>query len=74
MTSLVLSAPHFHNEDAAFAYVEAQLWPNGPICPHCGATGDKIGRLTGKMSRPGPPQVLRLPEALYCADRHDFRG
>ena len=21
-----LSAPHFHNEDAAFAYVEARLW------------------------------------------------
>lgn len=53
MTSLVLSAPHFHNEEAAFAYVEARLWPNGPICPHCGATGDKIGRLTGTTSRPG---------------------
>lgn len=53
MTSLVLSAPHFHNEDTAFAYVEVQLWPNGRICPHCGATGDKIGRLTGKTNRPG---------------------
>lgn len=51
--SSILSAPHFHNEEAAFAYVEAQLWPEGPVCPHCGATGDKIGRLAGKSSRPG---------------------
>lgn len=52
MTS-VLSAPHFHNEAAAFAYVEERLWPNGPTCPHCGATPDRIGRLQGKSNRPG---------------------
>jgi transposase-like protein len=51
--SSVLSAPHFHNEDAAFAYVEARLWPNGPVCPFCGATADRIGRLSGKTTRPG---------------------
>jgi transposase-like protein len=49
----VLSAPHFHNEEAAFAYVEALLWPQGPACPHCGATDDHIGRLQGKSSRIG---------------------
>lgn len=49
----VLSAPHFHNEDAAFEYVEAHLWPEGPVCPHCGATSEKIGRLSGKTTRPG---------------------
>lgn len=53
MAKPVLTAPHFHNEEAAFAYVEAHLWPQGPVCPHCQATGDKIGRLTGKTSRPG---------------------
>jgi transposase-like protein len=51
--SSVLSAPHFHNEDAAFAYVEARLWPNGPVCPFCAATADRIGRLSGKTTRPG---------------------
>ena len=51
--SSVLSAPQFHNEEAAFAYVEARLWPNGPVCPHCGAAGDKIGRLKGKTTRAG---------------------
>ncbi len=54
MAKSVLSAPHFHNEDAAFAYVEAQLWPNGPVCPHCGNVDNgRIGRLTGKSTRPG---------------------
>ncbi|MEA2978091.1 MAG: hypothetical protein QOF19_3611 [Alphaproteobacteria bacterium] len=53
MAKSVLSAPHFHNEEAAFAYVEERLWPNGPVCPHCAAAGDKIGRLAGKTTRPG---------------------
>lgn len=52
MARSVLSAPHFQNEDAAFEYVEAHLWPNGPVCPHCGETG-RIGRLQGKTTRPG---------------------
>jgi transposase-like protein len=54
MARPVLSAPHFHNEEAAFAYVEAHLWPEGAVCPHCGNVDQKaIGRLTGKTSRPG---------------------
>jgi transposase-like protein len=53
MAKSVLSDLRFHNEQAAFDYVEAQLWLNGPICPHCQATGDKIGRLNGKTTRPG---------------------
>ena len=54
MANPVLAAAHFHNEEAAFAYVEAHLWPEGPVCPHCGNCDDKrIGRLTGKSSRPG---------------------
>src|SRR6202163_2175075 len=54
MANPVLSAPHFHNEEAAFAYVEAHLWPEGPVCPHCGNIDQKaIGRLNGKTSRAG---------------------
>lgn len=52
MAKSVLSALHFQNEAAAFAYVEAALWPNGPVCAHCGETG-RIGRLNGKTTRPG---------------------
>jgi transposase-like protein len=54
MAKPVLSAPHFHNEEAAFAFVESHLWPDGPTCPHCGNADEKsIGRLAGKSSRPG---------------------
>jgi transposase-like protein len=53
MANAVLSALHFHNEEAAFAHVEAALWVDGPVCPHCGATDEHVGRLTGKSSRIG---------------------
>src|SRR5258705_7375573 len=48
-----LSLPHLQNEEAAFAYVEGLLWPEGPVCPHCGATKEHVGKLTGKTSRLG---------------------
>src|SRR6266404_796422 len=48
-----LSVAHFHSEEAAYAYVEARLWPNGPVCPHCGATEEQVGRLRGKTNRIG---------------------
>jgi len=50
--SSVLSAPHFHSEEAAFGYVEARLWPNGPVCPHCGGV-ERVGKLAGKTTRAG---------------------
>lgn len=53
MARSVLDAPHFRTEEAAFAYVEAKLWPNGPVCPHCGATDDHVKRLNGKSTRLG---------------------
>src|SRR5664279_6513534 len=53
MAKSVLSELRFHCEEAAFEYVEKQLWPNGPVCPHCKAMGDKIGVLQGKTTRPG---------------------
>ena len=48
-----LSAAHFHSEEAAYEYVEARLWPDGPVCPHCGATKEQVGRLRGKTNRIG---------------------
>src|SRR5690242_10242689 len=47
-----LSAPHFHNEEAAYAYVEARIWPEGPVCPHCGGV-ERIGKMGGKSTRVG---------------------
>ena len=50
--SSALSAPHFHDEIAATAYVEARIWPNGEVCPHCGGV-ERLGKLAGKSTRPG---------------------
>jgi transposase-like protein len=47
-----LSAKHFHDEKAAYRYVEARIWPNGPVCPHCGGV-ERIGALKGKSTRVG---------------------
>jgi transposase-like protein len=52
MARAVLSEPHFHSEEAAFAYVEARLWAKGPVCHHCGER-ERVGRLAGKSTRPG---------------------
>jgi transposase-like protein len=48
----VLSDKHFHNEAAANAFVEARVWPNGPVCPHCGGV-DRISEMGGKSTRIG---------------------
>lgn len=52
MATSAVSALHFHDEAAAFAFVEARVWPTGPVCPHCGCF-ERIGRLTGKSTRYG---------------------
>lgn len=49
-----LTDPRFQDANAARDYLEAQRWPNGPVCPHCGnADPDKITTLRGKAHRPG---------------------
>jgi transposase-like protein len=48
----ILSAPYFHNEEAAYEFVEARLWPRGPSCPKCGVIGNAT-KLRGKSTRIG---------------------
>jgi transposase-like protein len=52
MSKSVLSAAHFHDEAAAFDWVEARVWPNGPVCPHCGGV-ERISKMAGKSTRLG---------------------
>jgi transposase-like protein len=47
-----LSAPQFHDEQAAYAFVEARVWPEGPNCPHCGGVV-RIGKMGGQSTRIG---------------------
>lgn len=54
MATADLQAPAFTDENVAREAMEAVLWPNGPVCPHCG-TMDKIAKVEGtkKSHRPG---------------------
>lgn len=55
--SSVISDRHFHDERAAYAYVEARVWPTGPVCPHCGnADAKRMKLLEGKSTRIGVRQ------------------
>ena len=78
MANAILSKPHFCNEEAAFAYVEAAMWPNGPTCPHCGnADAGRIGALTvrSKPSRKSPEGALRhgLRKCYECRKEFTVR-
>ncbi len=50
----VLDKNPLRDEQAAYDFVESIVWPDGPICPHCGnADAAKIGLLKGKSTRLG---------------------
>ncbi|HTR11808.1 MAG TPA: transposase, partial [Roseiarcus sp.] len=54
MAASILKGKQFQTEEAAFAYLEALLWPDGPVCPHCGnADQRRIGKLSGDTTRIG---------------------
>jgi len=48
----VLNQRHFHDEKAAYSFVENRLWPNGPVCPRC-KEAKRVGKLAGKSTRIG---------------------
>ena len=47
-----LSQSHLHDEAEAYRFVEAALWPNGPICHRCGET-KRVSKMNGKSTRIG---------------------
>lgn len=48
----VHTLPIYTDEDAARAHLEGLLWPNGPVCPHCGVI-DEATAMKGKSHRKG---------------------
>src|SRR5579864_3540049 len=46
----VLNRPYFRDEQAAHAFLESILWPDGPVCPHCGGVG-KAYRIAANPER-----------------------
>src|SRR5688572_20990807 len=49
----LLKNPIFQDEAAAREWLEARVWPNGAVCPHCGVTGDDVTKLEGEAHRAG---------------------
>jgi transposase-like protein len=52
MPNSIFDALPLRDEQAAYAYVESKIWPNGRVCPHCGVV-DRSGPLKGKSTRIG---------------------
>src|SRR5262245_2742762 len=48
-----LQNPIFLDETKAREWLEARVWPNGPVCPHCGVTSEHVTKLEGEAHRPG---------------------
>lgn len=51
--SVMLDSPAFQSDELAREWFEARLWPDGPICSHCGAFGDAVTRMQGSAHRAG---------------------
>ena len=69
MGKSVLAAAHFHDEAAAFAYLEGKLWPQGPVCPKCGGEGYALNGVKDKKGR----ERLGLKKCRACRAQFTVR-
>lgn len=65
----ILSRPYFHNEEAAFAHLEAVMWPDGAVCPHCGC----MGRISKIKANPEKRVRLGLHKCGDCKKQFTVR-
>lgn len=70
MSHSILSQPFFHNEEAAYQYVEGKLWPAGAVCPHCGVIG-RAGKLLGKSTWASPSFPDTFNDMMCSGDIND---
>ena len=62
-----LTNPIFTSSDKARVYLEAQRWPDGPYCPHCGEA-ENVRKLKGKSTRPGLHQCNSCRQHFTATD------
>lgn len=72
-----ISNPRFHDEAEAFKALEAIMWPEGPVCPHCGAL-DRLGRLENQKSKaskknPEGKLIHGLWKCYHCKGKFTVR-
>lgn len=69
MSKSVLGQPHFHDEAAAFEYLESKLWPDGPVCPKCSGEGYPLKGVKDKKGR----ERLGLKKCRACRAQFTLR-
>ena len=72
-----LSVKYLHDEAAAFAHIEAMLWPHGPVCPSCGSVGAayELKGVRSKPSKKNPEGKVRqgLKKCKGCGKQFTVR-
>ena len=58
---MTLLKKQFQDEDAARDHLEKLMWPNGPVCPHCGVV-DNVYKLE---SKPDTRAENRIRKGVY---------
>ena len=67
-----LQAPAFTDDNAAREAMEAIMWPDGPVCPHCGSLS-KIGKVEGTSARAGLYYCGECKSQFTGYGRNNFR-
>lgn len=67
----VLSEPYFTDEQAALDQLEAIVWPDGIVCPHCGVIG-KARALVGVKDKKGRERI-GLKKCYACRKQFTVR-
>lgn len=64
-----LSRPEFHDEAKAFEHIEGMMWPQGPVCHHCGSM-ERHYALKGVRSKPSKknPEGVERHGLYKCSD------
>lgn len=69
----ILNAPQFKDPEKARLYLEREVWPHGPVCPHCGVIGVHY-LLQGKSTRPGLYKCFACREPFTVTVGTVFEG
>ncbi len=70
--NLSMIAQHFSDEAAAWQFLEATRWPDGPICPHCGSVNQAYylePQNGSRNTRTGNPTYRSLWKCAECREQ-----
>src|SRR3954447_13370859 len=69
--TLASMAAMFSDEDKAREFLESQLWPEGPVCPHCGEHGGY--KLTSHKLDSKRPMRKGVYKCKGCREQYTVR-